>query len=737
MNQKNSRAKLGGKSHATIHGLAVAIALGLIAATPAFAQTAPVATTASEAADAKPQADRVTLETVRVTARKREEALVDVPLSISAIDQESMERSGLHSVADVAPYLPGLNINSDSVGRAFISIRGIGTALQAGVQPGVGIFLDGIYMPETSYINNPLLDIERIEVLRGPQGTLYGKNTLGGAINIVPRTPPKSLEGKVFANYAQGDGNREFGAALGGPLAGENLRAKLAVSSRDTDGFFRNRLTGGRADATSSSQANLSVVWDAGKNVFFTGNAYYLDFAGGNTNYSHVDGPNDYRDNIRLNVTGRQAFIYKGANAKLEFPLGSDTMVTAIAAYDARSHTSLGDGDFLALDVVRARGDGNRRTATTEWRFDTRISDQLSTLFGLFASRDDVKGRSVQRVVGAGLDSMAYEQREGETYAAFGTAIWRFSDAWELSAGARLDRERRHQDTSAEISLMPGVVTHNPRQKLSSSQLQPRVSLTRFFDSGWMAYGSVAKGYRGGGFNAASVPQQFASYTGDTVWTYELGGKFASHDGRWFWSNAAYYNDYRDFIGQNALTRGPGGGLVSIDLNLGKVKSYGLESELMTRVTSNWTVRGSVALMHARITNQDGWIRVTGAPLASDRLLFQPDWNVSLSSELTVPVGAGAVDWSVGVVGKGSRPGSSFDPVTPSILSPYYVANTTLSYRQGPLTVGLYANNLFDRRYFESYIDGSLLSALGLLDQNLGILGAPRNVGIRLQYAFR
>ena len=109
-----------------------------------------------------------------------------------------MDRNGLRSVADIAPTVPGLNVNSDSVGRAFVSIRGIGTALQAGVQPGVGVFQDGVYAPQTSYINNPTLDIQRIEVLRGPQGTLYGKNTLGGAINIITRPPSETFEGKCL-----------------------------------------------------------------------------------------------------------------------------------------------------------------------------------------------------------------------------------------------------------------------------------------------------------------------------------------------------------------------------------------------------------------------------------------------------------------------------------------------------------------------------------------------------------
>lgn len=731
MSTNISRVPSGRGSHAIVpHALAAALALVLAGTGAAGAQdpAAPVAPT--------PAADAATLDAITVTARKREETLADVPVAITAVGQETLDRNGLESVADIAPFVPGLNINSDSAGRAFISIRGIGTALQAGVQPGVGIFQDGIYQRETSYVNNPLLDIERIEVLRGPQGTLYGKNTLGGAINIITRAPGNRLEGRVSAGYADGDGSRELGLRISGPIAGDRLRGKLAVSSRESDGFFRNRLAGDDATATSSDQAAFSLVWDVGDAATVTGSGYYLDFDGPGTHYSHVDGPTDHRDNIQLNESGRQAFIYQGANVKLEFPIGERTDATAILAWDSRDLSSSGDGDFLALDVVRSRGSEDSRTVTGEVRLDTQWTDSFSTLLGLYSSREDVDATSVQRAVAAGVDAFSYARREGETHAVFGTAIWRFADDWELSAGLRLDRESRHQDTASAASVLPGVITSEPRQTLRSTELQPRVSLTRFLDNGWMVYGSAAKGYRGGGFNPAGVPDTHATYGGDTVWTYEMGAKLATGDGRYQWSNALYYNDYTDFIGQNALVLGPGGGLMSIDLNLGDVEAYGLETELVARVTERWMLNAAATLMHARISDQSGWLALTGAPLATDRLLFQPDWNVSLGSTLSVPVGAASLDWNLGMVAKGSRPGSSFDPVSPSILDSYMVWNTSLSLRRDAWTVGVYANNLFDEKYFESYIDGSLLSGLGLLHQNLGILGAPRNVGIRMSYDF-
>ena len=164
----------------------LAVTTALIAPGVVHAQTT--------AANAGPKGDEVI-----VTARKREERLKDVPIAVTAVSADTLQKEQIYSVKDIAAFAPGLNINTDSVGRAFISIRGVGATLIDTVQPGVGIFIDGVYAPNTSYLNSPLLDVERIEVLRGPQGTLFGNNTLGGAINVITRqpsdTPHVSLSG--------------------------------------------------------------------------------------------------------------------------------------------------------------------------------------------------------------------------------------------------------------------------------------------------------------------------------------------------------------------------------------------------------------------------------------------------------------------------------------------------------------------------------------------------------------
>jgi iron complex outermembrane receptor protein len=689
----------------------------------------------TSAAAQEPSVDN-TIEEIIVSARKRDERLQDVPIAVSAVTGDAMQFGNKRSIGDIAAVVPGLNINSDTIGRAFVSIRGIGTALQAGVQPGVGLFLDGVYQPYTSFVNSPTLDVARVEVLRGPQGTLYGKNTLGGAINVITVEPSAEFEGSVYATGSFEDESMEAGARLSGPLGSDRVRGRIALSQRDADGFYRNDLIGGDVTPIDSTNANAGLQIDATDNITVVVNGYWQELEGGGS-YSAVEDERDYRSNVLLNVLNRTEFTYEGLNGRIEVAMPSiNTTMTAIAAYDSRETDGVSDGDFLPLDVVRSAVDGKDETTTGELRFDTEYSERFSTLIGLYASREETDAATAQTVVANGLVATSFAESTGETWSIFGTAIWRLADDLELSAGLRYDEEDRERSSFQTLSVLPGVEIPDPPQSLDSEEWEPRVSLIKFLRDELTIYGSISKGYRGGGFNSAAVPPEFSTYDGDTVWTYEIGTKGVYNEGRTYFAAAVYYNDYTDFIGQNALALGPGGGLVSIDLNLGDVESYGLEFEGSYRVNDNWRLGGSVTLMHARITDQSGWLEVTGAPLATDRLLFQPDWNFNLDSDVTVPLGDGTLIWNLNISGKGSRPGSSFDPVTPSILDEYYLVNTTLVYDVGHWEISAFATNLTDEEYWESYIDGSLLGTLLGVDQSLAILGAPTNYGLRVRYDF-
>ncbi len=720
-------------------------------------QPAPAVDTAAQTQGSAPDAPAEETaatndQEVVVTARKREESLKDVPVAATAITGETIEKRGFTSVKDVATITPSLNINSDGAGRAFVAIRGVGTTLIDTVQPGVGIFVDGIYQPNTSYLNNPLTDVARVEVLRGPQGTLYGKNTLGGAINVITRQPGNTFEAKGIASFAGPDDAFTLGGSISGPIIVDRLQARVAYTHQQQDGFIRNKLIGGDQNPLNTDTISGTVRAEPFNDVQLTVNGYYTWLTGGAVPYAFVNDPTDYKSDVFYNSNNYQKFKYRGVNAKLEAPIDAlSTKVTLIGAYDRRGVTTDGaDPDFTAADTLRQSSNDDLKTRTAELRFDTEWSPTISSIVGLFYSRETRVTDSVLTVLPGVFDLLntSFASRESKSYAVFGNVFWRPSDAWEVSAGLRWDKQKQTLDGltvnafPAALGGLPPVITAS-ENKLSETNLSPRVAVTYHWNRDFMTYASVARGARGGGFNPPAVPTNLRVYKGDSAWTYELGSKFTSADRKLSLAGALFYNDYKNYLGLNSIL-GLDVGFTTIDLNTGDVKSYGVELEGTYRVTPRWTLSGGGSLMRARLTNTDIYTDITGRTLASKRLPFQPDWNFYLNSNYVVPTGPGDLVLDASLVGKGSRIPASIQQKTPefpgqpplSELKPYVLVNGSIGYRVGGIEVSAFVNNLFNKKYFESYIERTTLVLAGLPNSDVGIIGDKRRVGLRTRFKF-
>lgn len=662
-----------------------------------------------------------------VTARKREETLDTVPVAVSVLSGDDLESNQMDSIADAAQLAPGLNVNSDATSRAFVSIRGIGTALFNSVEPGVGIFLDGVYLPATAYANNPVLDVERIEVLKGPQGTLYGKNTLGGAINIVTRKPTDTFEGQVSAGYFDGDDSSSGSVRLSGPIVPGVLRGRIAVSSKSSDGFFDNALIGGPIHDSDSESATGSLHWEASDSFNVIANLYYLDLSGPEVAYGSPADVDTFSDDIyNLNLSSFADATYTGGNIKLMLDAPSiDSQISAIFAHDEQELSSSIDADFSPVDMFRQNGITDRTSDTVELRIDTTWSDRMSTLFGVFGSDDERDISSVTTVVAAGLDVPDASWQKSETRAVFGTLFLQLPRDFELTLGLRYD------DNEAVLEAVSDPA--NPRRVITTSHVAPRVSLTKFWSPERMSYVSLARGIREGGFNSTVAPENLWVIEPDEVWTLELGHKATVNEGLTHLTGAVFFSEYTDFIGQNTFVLRPdGAGFTGAVINQGDAESYGAELEIAHQITPRWSVIGDAAWVHVRATNQDGWIEATGAPLGTDRLIFQPDWTVNLHTDYSIPAGAAVWNLRAGLYGKGEAvPATQKQPPeSPPLMDAYYLVNASVSCTFKNLQVQLFGSNLTDEGYWYSFIDDSLTGF------NLGIQGAKRKVGLQVMYWF-
>ena len=724
---------------------------------PATQPPAPDAAAADEPAteEVTPGAD----QTIVVTARKREESLQDVPVAVTAVSGETIERRGFTQIKDVAQLTPSLNVNGDSVGRVFVAIRGVGTTLVGTVQPGVGIFVDGVYQPNTAYLNNPLVDVQRVEVLRGPQGTLYGKNTLGGAINVITRQPTNEFQGKIGGSYAGPDQAWDVYGSVSGPIIEDKLQFRVAASHRQQDGFIRNTLLDVDGNPLNMDSINATIRALPTPDMVLTVNGYSDWVKGGNIQYSHITGPTDYSREVALNAKDYIHFKYKGVNAKLQTPLMSNTQLTLIGSYDQRKgRTPDLDVDFNPVDLVRQRSTDKLKTSSAEARFDTNWSDQISTLFGLYYSHETlgVDGTSIVNAGIATVVSSTQDRRKGDTYAAFGNIFWKPMPDLEVAAGLRLDHEERKAGgaTSPGAFLPPGVLIGDapeqpltldvPTVKIESTKLLPKLTVTKHWSEDLMTYGSIGRGFRGGGFNAVTAP--FRTYKGDSAWTYELGSKY-SMGGRASIAGAIFYNDYSDYIGLNQFVLGTDGKAVTVDLNTGDVKSYGAEVEGTFRPTDRWTLTGGASYVHARVNDSTIYTEATGKELGSKRLPFQPDWTFNLGSNYLIPIGRGDLDFFAGVVAKGSRIGASLSETRVPVLKSYALVNGALTYRLDQFEIGAFINNAFNKKYMDSFIEQTTLAnafcpgglagcpAAGLVS-DLGITGDGRRYGVRTRFRF-
>lgn len=671
-------------------------------------------------------------EDVLVTARRREEQVQDVPVAVTVIRGDELEARGLDNVREAAILSPGLSINSDGAGRAFIAIRGIGVTVVQTVQPGVGLFVDGVYRPNTAYLNNPLLDVERLEILRGPQGAFYGKNTLGGAINVITRRPGDETLVRAIASFAGPDDSWQTSASISGPILTGLVSGRIAGSHREQDGFFPNILIGGDQERSASDSVNGTLVLTP-PNLTVSINGYYDGIDAANVSYARVSGPADYSRDIELNAENRTSYYYHGVNGRLETTIGAlNTDVTILVAYDAReSETPDRDGDFGPDDIIRLSGDDELSTYTAELRFETEISSTLSALFGVFYSREETDAFTEVRNVARGVTNTTFAANEADTRAVFGTLFWRPGAAWEIALGGRYDREER---LSTGAAIIGGVPVALADAVIGSDEVQPRLSLTRHWSPNFMTYASLARGYRGGGFNPPVAPVR--TYQGDSVWTAELGAKWESFDGRFALSGAVFHSDYEDYIGLNSAAPSLAGGLVTIDLNMGNVESYGGEAEARWRPTDRWMLTASYAYAHSRITDDGAYTATTGRQLSSDRLTFQPDHQFSLTSDYEIPFGVDSIVLSVTAAGKGERLAATLNQTAPTFLNSYVLVNGHIAYRHDTWEFALFGDNLFGAEYFESYVEQTSLTLAGLPPSDLGYMGEDTRLGVRVSASF-
>jgi iron complex outermembrane receptor protein len=683
------------------------------------------------------------IEEIQVTARRVEEDMQSVPLSVVAMGAENLEKRNISNLGDLNTVIPNLTIGSGGGFGGSISsifIRGIGQDRSASTaESGVGTYIDGIFLGQSDGGLIDLVDAERIEVLRGPQGTLFGKNSIGGAINYVSKRPSNEKEGRL--KFTVGEFDRlDVEGMVNLPLT-DDMAVRLSALSKTRDGHVKDVFSPNNPvdlGNTDVSAIRGQLMWDVNQDlqVSFTydwvsskSNGGAQNIIEGNPNAPLLSGsgepvptPTGDLFTSRLSADTFSDYEGYGLGMVIEWELG-DLVLKSLTSYRTFDSSFIVDFDGSAAVLRDELVVRDHEQIQQEFQLQGSLfDDKVDYLVGLFMYNENpTDDRRQQRNTLGGLNQLAFEE-ETDSYALFGEANIHVSDKLDVTLGVRGTREDKWI-----ISERNGV---SGQAEEEFSSVTYRLSTTYHWSEDFMVYASAASGFKSGGFNDRS-PIPGAPYDGlnpfdeELADTYEIGVKSDFWDGRARLNAALFHTDYTDLqlpalVGQDVRVT-----------NVGTAEIDGIEFDLTLLLSENVQLNMAGALMDARITDDGGNEDIS----EGTQLARSPDASYSVGAEyLLNDVFAGGnlsarLDW-------GWK--DDYRLVTPEPNSVTQEAFGLLSARltytseDEDYRVSLFATNLNDEEY--------LTSGLNLLNTPFGAttvdVGRPQEWGLSLEMNF-
>ena len=540
--------------------------------------------------------DRMALEEVMVTAQKRDQSLQDVPIAITAITDQDIQRLNASEIKDLQYATPNMVIGSGNSAQSQYGIRGIAdVSRNPGYDQRIGVYVDGVWVGRSAASNQSVLDVQTVEVLRGPQGTLFGKNTVSGAINIITRKPTEE-----YGGYAQADfGNYGYWRVKGAvnvPFT-ENFYGKISAGVTQRDGFVKDTLIPGKEyDDKDELAVRGQLLWNISDatSAELTYDDYRNHFVGlVSERLNDTLAPEPYE--VALDATQKFKVENDGIALTVNHDFANDFQLASITAYRTEfwSGTDI-DEDYTPLpiatsDLIQEDSD----YFSQEFRLISPSYDKFDYVIGLYYLDQNIDGQGNARVfaqalvpsappvyVGVAYDAVV----DGRQLAAYAHGNYRFSDSWTLTGGIRYTDEKKDLDYS--IADTSGLFTNGTaKDNRSSSDWSPKVSLNWFANANAMLYASWSRAFKSGGWNTDFVNNMAAlPFDDENVDAYELGLKSTFAEDR-VQLNAALFHSNNDDFQVQSFAQLPNGGTSLTVTNAGKVSSQGLELDVQWLAT--------------------------------------------------------------------------------------------------------------------------------------------------------
>lgn len=716
--------------------------------------------------------DVETLEEIVVTARKRDESFRDVPMAVNVFTEQAILDAGIQKPADFVARVPNMTlVETQNAGNAFVVIRGVSQARNS--EPSVAVLVDGVLETNPAEFNKELFDIRQIEVLKGPQGALYGRNAIGGAILIRTRDPADVLEGSVRLGAGNGSSKRVQGA-LSGPLGGSGtLKFRTSLSYSDTDGYLDNVFLDEKVDPSEELSGRLRLMWQPAD--AFVGDLRFafsnLDTRAlyfviprddeGNPFSSFTTPPdaNDVSSPIQLDNPGVNTRDLYSGSLKLDFDTSAGTL-TSVSAYNSTQELLTGDAyDFRpAATSVNTALYGTDltqsqflkvRTASQELRLTSPVGARFSWIIGGYYVHTDRfistgnmidTGNGVFPVyrtpsanplnpqvdaqgdrISAAATFLA-DSQDNDAWALFANATFELTSRLEFDAALRYDRDKRRNTTLTPGDFLPDPAAATGEVRTHTfDELQPKAILRFKPADDVTLYASWSRGFRSGGFNQTGVGavadangvdgvnDLFDAEVADTV---EIGAKARTADRRFSGGVSLYSTKSTNGYFFVFLPANSTQNLGNLDSKL-----KGFEVELNARPIEQLELFAAYGFTDSRITGmEDASVIGNEAPLVSRN-------TVNLGAQLSQPV---AGDLRVVLRADLTRTGRTWwEPYNTTSRDPLTLLDARAGLRGASWSVTAWGRNLTDKKYNAEFSPGGFL-----------FRALPRRYGLEFDYRF-
>ncbi len=641
--------------------------------------------------------DLTSLESLTVTAQKSEETAQKIPMSISVFDDLAIEDKSINSLDDIAKYTPSLLLfQTGQQGLTSPSIRGISANILSYSTP-VSLYVDGVSTMNSFGFSDALGDIERIEVLKGPQGTLYGKNAEVGVINIITKKPNNETRGKIFFTLGN-DGKQEYGANASGAIIQDTLYVGASFKHYEKDGFIKNTVTNSYINQKENNYGKLHLRYTPTDE---------LDISLIASKSKNDNGAHDWASakegvpEVTSNLAGTSTPTTESIALKVNYSVDSNTKIKSITTKRKHTDKAAVDTDFSALTKRHLFKDFEFNTLSQELRYETKISD-TKVVTGIYFDKEDndiyIKALTPLDPTG----TMAKPQNlSSDSIGIFSNIIYPINEKWTINTGIRYDKENKEMEVpEARIAL-----------EENWSHISPKLSLQYAINQDSLTYATIAQGYRAGGFNPYAAENK-KSYNDESLASYELGYKGMFVNNRVKFNASIYYMNIDDMQVEETLVPG-----IVYMVNAASATSKGVELEFEALVSQNLMLFASAGYND---TTFDKFSDNTGNHKGNTNP-YAPKYNFNIGTQYRNNSGYFA---RVDLNGYGK---TYFDKSNKNYQDAYTLVNTKIGYEAKSYDLYLYANNLLDKEHDAkgAYFRGAAT-----------IFKEDREIGVKLAYRF-